>query len=92
MTEDFVSEKIEPRRKRLLIQLPLSEFRDPTINHITIVMNRFKEVFGKNAAEFGSINVEILQEDVKMDCVEILVTGYIRYFVPRLVDQEDYLG
>lgn len=92
MIEDFVSEKIEPRKKTYLIDFPLKEIRDPSVDHMQTIANRFKEVFGKNAFEFGTVTAQILGENLAADSVEILVTAYVRYFVPSEKKAEDYLG
>lgn len=89
---DFISEKIVPRKKVYLIDFPLKEIRDPSVDHMQTIANRFKEIFGENALDFGTVTAEILGEDLATDTVEILVTGYVRYFVPSNKNSEDYLG
>ena len=89
-TPDFVSEKIVPRKKTYLIDFPLKELRDPSVDHMQTVANRFKEVFGKDALDFGTVTAEILEENLEADSVEILVTGHVRYFVPSNKTVEDY--
>lgn len=89
---DFVSEKIVPRKKTYLIDFPLKEVRDPSVDHMQTVANRFKEVFGKNALEFGTVTAEILGENLALDSVLIRVTAHVRYFVPANERTEDHLG
>lgn len=89
---DFVAEKTRIRRKRYLIDFPLNDLRDPQIDHAAILKKRFMELFGKDAVEFSTVSVQILEENLPANTVELLVTGYVRYFVPSLKKSEDYLG
>lgn len=92
MTDDFVSETTEIRRKRYLIEASLKNFRDPSTDSVTLIQNRFMDLFGKDAGAFGPISIQILNENLEADRVEILVSGFVQYFVPTKKKAKDYLG
>lgn len=87
---DFISEKTVVRRKRYLAQISLKDLKDPNQDWNGALKDRFMELFGKDSVGVSTFTTEIRSEDLLSNTAEILVTGWVEYFQPRMVNEEDY--